>query len=100
MALTMRDPSSDYPPKAPESSFNVSEKSQIGEPSKGSKLQLPDGEINCLHLSIQGSLMVWDIRHRLRGASKSCERHAWSYALVEAAFYWGGWEICLSPFQG
>ena len=53
------------------------------------ELQLSDGEIHYLYWFIQGSIMVPDIRHELRRAWGFCERHAWSYILVEAAFYRG-----------
>lgn len=51
--------------------------------------QLSEGEIHYLYWFIQGSIMVPDIRHRLRRAWGFCERHAWGYLLVEASFYRG-----------
>ena len=48
--------------------------------------QLSDGEIHYLYWFTQGSIMVPDIRHGLRKAWGFCERHAWGYILVEAAF--------------
>ena len=53
------------------------------------ELQLSDGEIHFLYWFIQGSIMVPDIRRELRRAWGFCERHAWSYVFVEAAFYRG-----------
>jgi hypothetical protein len=89
MSFSTRNPSSDYPPKATESSFNGSPKSQTEELSKGPESQLSDGEIHYLYWFIQGSIMDPDIRQRLRRAWGFCERHAWGYILVEAAFYRG-----------
>ncbi len=54
-----------------------------------SEFRLSDGEVHYLYWFIQGSIMVPDIRHRLRRAWGFCERHAWGYVLVEAAFYRG-----------
>jgi len=54
-----------------------------------SQIQLSDGEIHYLYWFIQGSIMVPNIRQRLRRAWGFCERHAWGYILVEAAFYRG-----------
>jgi hypothetical protein len=54
-----------------------------------SEFRLSDGEVHYLYWFIQGSIMVPDIRHRLRRAWGFCERHAWAYVLVEAAFYRG-----------
>jgi len=51
-----------------------------------SRIQLSDGEIHYLYWFIQGSIMVPNIRRRLRRAWGFCERHAWGYILVEVAF--------------
>lgn len=55
----------------------------------GSEFRLSDGEIHYLYWFIQGSMMAPDVRQQLRRAWGFCERHAWSYILVEAAFYRG-----------
>jgi hypothetical protein len=47
---------------------------------------LSDGEIHYLYWFIQGSIMVPDIRWRLRYAWGMCERHAWEALAVETAF--------------
>jgi len=62
---------------------------QTKELPSGAEFQLSNGEIHYLYWFIQGSIMVPDIRHRLRRAWGFCERHAWGYILVEAAFYRG-----------
>jgi hypothetical protein len=54
-----------------------------------SQFKLSDGEIHYLYWFIQGSIMVPYIRQRLRRAWGFCERHAWGYIFVEAAFYRG-----------
>jgi len=54
-----------------------------------SEFRLSDGEIHYLYWFIQGSIMNPDIRQRLRRAWGLCERHAWGYVLVEAAFCHG-----------
>lgn len=51
-----------------------------------SEFGLSDGEIHYLYWFIQGSIMSPDVRQRLRRAWGFCERHAWGYVLVEAAF--------------
>lgn len=62
---------------------------QTKEPSNGAGFQLSGGEIHYLYWFIQGSIMVPHIRQRLRRAWGFCDRHAWGYLLVEAAFYRG-----------
>jgi len=89
MDFTAKNPSSPYPPKAPHSSFKENRRFQTKELPKGSELQLSNGEIHYLYWFIQGSIMAPDMRHRLRRAWGLCERHAWGYILVEAAFYCG-----------
>jgi len=89
MSFTTRNPSPDYPLKAPQSSFSANLKSRTGELSKGPELQLSDGEIHYLWWFIQGSIMGPNMRHRLRRAWGFCERHAWGAILVEAAFRQG-----------
>ena len=51
--------------------------------------QLSGGEIHFLWWFIQGSIMVPFTRQRLRKAWGLCERHAWGFILVEAAFRHG-----------
>ncbi len=89
MSFILRNPSSDCPPKAPIPGFNANPSSQSIELSREPELQLSDGEIHYLYWFIQGSIMVPEMRHRLRRAWGFCERHAWGYILVEAAFYRG-----------
>jgi hypothetical protein len=52
----------------------------------GGQFKLSEGEIHYLYWYIQGSIMVPDIRKRLRRAWGFCERHAWAALLVEAGF--------------
>ena len=63
--------------------------SQEQSPPEQSEFRLSDGEIHYLYWFIQGSIMVPDIRHRLRRAWGFCERHAWGAILVDAAFRQG-----------
>jgi len=48
--------------------------------------RLSDGEIHYLYWYIQGSMMVPDVRARLRRAWGFCGRHAWGALAVESAF--------------
>jgi hypothetical protein len=48
--------------------------------------ELSPGEIHFLWWFIQGSIMNPSTRKRLRGAWGMCERHAWGWMVVEAAF--------------
>jgi len=50
------------------------------------RLQLSPGEIHFLWWFIQGSIMNPSTRDRLRKAWGMCERHAWGWMIVEAAF--------------
>lgn len=50
---------------------------------------LSDGEIHFLWWFIQGSIMTPSTRQRLRQAWGMCERHAWGYLVVDAAFRHG-----------
>jgi hypothetical protein len=81
-----------YPlfPKKPSNIRSVKNQAIFNRlPSDVSQIQLSDGEIHYLYWFIQGSIMVPNIRQRLRRAWGFCERHAWGYILVEAAFYRG-----------
>lgn len=49
-------------------------------------LELSPGEIHFLWWFIQGSIMNPSTRKRLRKAWGMCERHAWGWMVVEAAF--------------
>jgi len=62
---------------------------QTQTPPEELELRLSDGEIHYLWWFIQGSIMVPEIRWRLRRAWGFCERHAWGELLIEAAFYRG-----------
>jgi hypothetical protein len=48
--------------------------------------ELSPGEIHFLWWFIQGSIMNPETRERLRRAWGMCERHAWGWMIVEAAF--------------
>lgn len=48
--------------------------------------ELSPGEIHFLWWFIQGSIMTPSTRERLRKAWGMCERHAWGWMIVEAAF--------------
>jgi hypothetical protein len=86
MDFTAKDLSPAYAPKKhPKSPFLY----QTQRPPEESELRLSEGEIHYLWWFIQGSIMVPEIRHRLRRAWGFCERHAWGELLVEAAFYQG-----------
>lgn len=52
----------------------------------GDILQLSPGEIHFLWWFIQGSIMNPSTRTRLRRAWGMCQRHAWGWMVVEAAF--------------
>ncbi len=52
----------------------------------GDVLQLSPGEIHFLWWFIQGSIMNPSTRTRLRRAWGLCQRHAWGWMVVEAAF--------------
>jgi len=52
-------------------------------------LHLSPGEIHFLWWFIQGSIMNPDTRERMRKAWGFCERHAWGWMAVEAAFRTG-----------
>jgi hypothetical protein len=86
MDFTTKNSSSAYPPKRHSKSPFLF---QTQKPPEESELRLSDGEIHYLWWFIQGSIMVPDIRHRLRKAWGFCERHAWSAILVDAAFRQG-----------
>lgn len=58
-------------------------------PADITKVQLSGGEIHYLWWFIQGSIMVPDVRYRLRKAWGFCERHAWGAILVEASLRHG-----------
>ncbi len=60
---------------------HIAPKSRIAEP-----LELSPGEIHFLWWFIQGSIMNPDTRARMRKAWGFCERHAWGWMAVEAAF--------------
>jgi hypothetical protein len=51
-----------------------------------SPLELSPGEIHFIWWFIQGSIMSPSTRERLRKAWGMCERHAWGWMQVEAAF--------------
>ncbi|MCA1959312.1 MAG: hypothetical protein LDL33_00850 [Desulfomonile sp.] len=51
-----------------------------------SAFELSPGEIHFLWWFIQGSIMNPSTRERLRKAWGMCERHAWGWMIVEAAF--------------
>lgn len=55
----------------------------------GNPFELSPGEIHFLWWFIQGSIMNPSTRHRLRNAWGLCERHAWGWLSVEAAFRQG-----------
>ena len=80
---------SSYPEEVSKISGRRNRKISENPPGEVAKFQLSEGEIHYLWWFIQGSIMVPDIRHRLRRAWGFCERHAWGYVLVEAAFYCG-----------
>lgn len=48
--------------------------------------RLSPGEVHFLWWFIQGSIMTPSTRERLRKAWGMCERHAWGWMIVEAAF--------------
>ncbi len=50
------------------------------------RFELSPGEIHFLWWFIQGSIMNPSTRERLRKAWGMCERHAWGWMVVEAAF--------------
>jgi len=54
--------------------------------SYSQELLLSPGEIHFLWWFIQGSIMNPSTRERLRRAWGMCERHAWGWMIVEAAF--------------
>jgi hypothetical protein len=60
---------------------SIVSKSSVPEP-----FQLSPGEIHFLWWFIQGSIMNPSTRHRMRKAWGFCERHAWGWMAVEAAF--------------
>jgi hypothetical protein len=60
---------------------DIAPKSRIVEP-----LELSPGEIHFLWWFIQGSIMNPDTRARMRKAWGFCERHAWGWMAIEAAF--------------
>lgn len=51
--------------------------------------QLSNGEVHFLWWFIQGSIMSPQTRHELRNGWGMCERHAWGFIMVEAAFRQG-----------
>jgi len=89
MGFAIQYPLSSYPEKPSNRSSRDNRGVFNGLPDEVSQIQLSDGEIHYLYWFIQGSIMVPDIRQRLRRAWGFCERHAWGYILVEAAFYRG-----------
>ena len=56
------------------------------ESPKLKEFELSNGEIHFLWCFIQGSIMVPEIRHKLRKAWGFCERHAWAFISIEATF--------------
>jgi hypothetical protein len=52
-------------------------------------LDLSDGEIHYLYWFIQGSIMIPEVRWRLRRAWGMCARHAWGAVAVEASYRHG-----------
>ena len=87
MGFAIQYPLFSYPEKP--SNINSKDNHKIFNEvsSDVSRIQLSDGEIHYLYWFIQGSIMVPNIRRRLRRAWGFCERHAWGYILVEAAFW-------------
>ncbi len=60
--------------------------SSVFKSSAPEQLELSPGEIHFLWWFIQGSIMNPETRVRLRKAWGMCERHAWGWMVVEAAF--------------
>jgi hypothetical protein len=59
------------------------------EPASAEDSWFSDGEVHYLWWYIQGSIMVPDVRWRLRRAWGLCDRHAWGALLGEASYRHG-----------